>query len=131
MRRDDGFTLLEVLVALAIAALALGVLFRAGGGGLLSLNTAGRYEEAVSRAKSHLAALGSDVGFMEGNFDGDDGDGYRWRLHIAPVATSRSTSSDVASVTLYAIQVTISWTEGGMDREVELRSERLVRQGRG
>ena len=55
-----GFTLLEVVVALAIAALALVGLFQAGSGGLFAVDTAARAEEAVQRAQSHLAAVGRD-----------------------------------------------------------------------
>ena len=48
---DRGFTLLEVLVAFIIAALALGVLFQGGIGGLTTANAAARYDEALSRAQ--------------------------------------------------------------------------------
>src|SRR6266446_5415666 len=59
--QGSGFTLLEVVVALAIAGLALVGLFRAGSGGLLAVDTAARAEEAVQRAQSHLAAVGRDA----------------------------------------------------------------------
>ncbi|PKU22602.1 type II secretion system protein [Telmatospirillum siberiense] len=132
MRNDDGFTLLEVLVAFVIAAAALGLLFNAAGDGIAAVDRAGRTEEAVSRAKSHLAALGRDVALADGTFEGDDGGGYRWRIRVTPVATS--TPPDMApsggvrqrSLSLYAIEITLSWTDGGQDREVVLRSERLL-----
>ena len=41
--RSGGFTLLEVVVGLAIAAVALVGLFRAGSGGLVAVDTAARY----------------------------------------------------------------------------------------
>lgn len=132
MRREDGFTLLEVLVAFVIAALALGLLFEAAGDGVTAVRTAGRTEEAVSRAKSHLAALGRDVMLADGTFQGDDGDGYRWRIRVTPVATSSPSNMPAPGgvrqwpLTLYAIEVTLSWTEDGRDREVVLRTERLT-----
>jgi len=56
--QSGGFTLLEVVVALAIAAVALVGLFQAGSGGLFAVDTAARAQEAIQRAQSHLAALG-------------------------------------------------------------------------
>jgi prepilin-type N-terminal cleavage/methylation domain-containing protein len=45
--QSTGFTLLEVVVALAIAAMALVGLFRAGSGGMFAVDTAARAQEAV------------------------------------------------------------------------------------
>ena len=42
-------------MAFAIAALALGVMYSSGLGALHSTQVASRYDEAVSRARSHLA----------------------------------------------------------------------------
>lgn len=136
MSRNAGFTLLEVLVAFVIAALALGLLFEAGGDGIASVDRAGRVEEAVSRAKSHLAALGRDVSLAEGTTEGDDGGGYRFRIRVTPLATSTpplaKPGEDIRQrpLTLYAIEVTLSWRDGGAERDVTLRSERLT-LGRG
>ena len=66
---EAGFTLLEVVVAVAIAALALVGLFQAGSGGLFAVDTAARAEEALQRAQSHLAALGRDAALVEGEFE--------------------------------------------------------------
>jgi len=66
--KSGGFTLLEVVVALAIAAVALVGLFRAGSGGLFAVDTAARAQEAVQRAQSHLAAVGRDAALVEGDF---------------------------------------------------------------
>jgi general secretion pathway protein I len=132
MRHNDGFALLEVLVAFIIAALALGLLFDAAAGSLTAVRTAGRTEEAVSRAKSHLAALGRGVMLADGTFEGDDGDGYHWRIRSAPVAKSVPPDPPPANgvrqqpLTLYSIEVSISWTDGGQTRDVTLRTERLT-----
>src|ERR1700747_3820973 len=96
-RDSSGFTLLEVVVALAIAGLALVGLFRAGGGGLLAVDTAARAEEAVQRAQSHLAAVGRDAALVEGEFTGDDGGGYRWALRVSPLTARQSVGPDGVS----------------------------------
>src|SRR6267142_6098252 len=103
---DSGFTLLEVVVALAIAALAIVGLFQAASGGLLAVNTAGRVEEAVQRAQSHLAAIGRNAALVQGEFTDDDGGGYRWRLRARPVAARQALSADgnaAANTTLFDV----------------------------
>ena len=48
-RNISGFTLLEVTIAVAIAALALVAMFQAGSTGLFAVNSAARIDEAVER----------------------------------------------------------------------------------
>jgi len=52
---NDGFTLLEVLVAFVVAALALGVLFDASLSGLRLATSTEHHGQAIARARSHLA----------------------------------------------------------------------------
>jgi general secretion pathway protein I len=125
--QPDGFTLLEVVVALAIAALALVGLFQAGSGGLFAVDTAARAQEAVQRAQSHLAALGRDAALVQGDFTDDDGGGYRWRLRVRPVATRQvqtvGTNAN-ATETLFDVEVAISWPGHSGDRSVVLKTLR-------
>jgi general secretion pathway protein I len=127
--RAAGFTLLEVLVALAIAGLSLVVLFRAGGDGLVAVDTATRAEEAVERAQSHLAALGHDVALAQGESEGDDGGGYRWRLRVEPVATWQTAAAAGTlgtATTLFDVEVAISWPGHHHDRSVVLKTRRIA-----
>jgi general secretion pathway protein I len=119
-----GFTLLEVLIAFAIAAIALAAMVRAVGLGLEAAHQSGRYQEALSRARSHLAALGTDIDRLEGIHDGDDGGGYRWRIDVIPFAPPVAATTPM----LYRVTVTISWAERGRGREVSLASELLGRR---
>ena len=125
--RSSGFTLLEVLVALAIASVALVGLFQAGSGGLFAVDTAVRAEEAVQRAESHLAAVGRDAALVQGEFTNDDGDGYRWRLRVQPVATRpmlTAQGNTPATATLFEVEVAISWPGRAGDRSVVLKTLR-------
>src|SRR5690348_9530755 len=85
-RREAGFALLEVIVAAAIAALALVALFQAGSAGLLSVNNATRVEAAVDRAQSRLALFADTDTIAPGESQGEDGDGYHWRVTAHPIA---------------------------------------------
>ncbi|HXP97605.1 MAG TPA: prepilin-type N-terminal cleavage/methylation domain-containing protein [Telmatospirillum sp.] len=122
-RRQSGFTLLEVLVALAIAGLALVVMSEAATSGFLATKTAAGYQEALSRAKSHMAALSGDGTLIPGQAEGDDGGGYRWRYHVTEVGRQKQP----AGLALYEIEVGVAWSAGGHRREVVLRTEQVGR----
>jgi len=120
--------LLEVVIALVIAGLALGVLARATAAGIAAVGTAGRYEQALSRARSHLAVVGHGMALRPREEAGDDGAGYRWTLRIAPLATApaaRQPGDALAGaatprLTLYRVEVTVAWGDGGPTRRVRL-----------
>ncbi len=131
---EAGFTLLEVVVAVAIAGLALVGMFQAGSGGLFAVDTAARAEEAVQRAQSHLAAVGRDAALVQGDSSGDDGGGYRWRLQVQPAAQRQGVAADGVTpqnATLFSVQVSISWQSRGHDRAVMLQTLRLGTAGDG
>lgn len=130
-RRDAGFTLLEVLVAFAVAAPALALLYSGGAGSIEITRTAAFYQQALSRAQSRLDLL-VDGALTPGERDGDDGGGFLWRTSVGPVATltpSRSVdprgASHVGGATLYAVSVEVSWPAPGGLRSVTLDTRRL------
>jgi general secretion pathway protein I len=130
--RQRGFTLLEVLIALVIAGIALATLFRAAGENIRATGAAARYQEAVSRARSHLDGTSANLVF--GEQDGDDGGGFHWHSLVRAVdSTGKQDSAgrpvaptDSLVITLCAVSVWITWREGTHGRSVRLDSERLL-----
>ncbi len=112
MRSDAGFTLLEVLVAFIIAALALAVLFDGAVGGLRSARLSAHYQEALSRARSRLAAVVP----TDADQQGDDGGGFHWHTQVTTLAAAPGS-------VLHGIRVVISWDSDGGTRDVALSSE--------
>jgi general secretion pathway protein I len=137
-RREAGFTLLEVIVALMIAALALGVLFQSALAGLRSTGVAAHYEQAVSRARSRLALAEHGSPLAPGDWQGDDGGGFHWRLRVAPIARTAVQpvgaaipgGSSSSPITLYALRVWISWQDAGASRAVQLNTEQIGQASR-
>jgi general secretion pathway protein I len=132
MAREQGFSLLETVIALAIASMAFVALFQAGSTGLFAVDTASRADEALARAQSHLAALGAGVALIPGDSEGDDGAGYRWHLHVRPIASRALPANEpgpATSVALFDVEVSITWPGRHHQREVVLKSQRLAAVG--
>jgi general secretion pathway protein I len=130
--RQRGFTLLEVLIALIISGIALATVFRAASENIHATGAAARYQEAISRARSHLDGTSANLVF--GEQEGDDGGGFHWRSVVRAVSsTGRQdtagrpvAATDSLVITLCAVTVWITWREGTHARTVRLDSERLL-----
>jgi prepilin-type N-terminal cleavage/methylation domain-containing protein len=128
-----GFTLFEVIVALVIAGIAATALFEAVGSGLHATRTASLYDQAVVRAKSRLAAAAHGTKLTAGDWRGDDGGGFRWRLRVAPLATAAvrpvgllgPRASLSFPVVLYGVSVWIGWNDDGTEHDVQLDTEQI------
>lgn len=103
----DGFTLVEVLVAFAIAALGLAALMQVFATGLRSAATAENYARATMLAESRLASVGVEQPLAAGESSGDFEDGYRWRVVITPYQEAEMD----ALVEVFQVNVTVSWGE--------------------
>ena len=129
---QSGFSLLEVLIALVIAGMAMGVVFRAGAESVQATAVAARYQDAVSRARSHLDAAGAAP--AAGEQSGEEGGGFRWRTQVRAVgSTAKSdaagrpdTGAGTLTVTLYAVTAWVTWHEGSRNRQVRLDTQRLL-----
>jgi general secretion pathway protein I len=127
---QSGFTLIEVVVALAITALGLSFLVAAASTGLGNAGLADQYIEATRRAQSHLAALGVTEPLYPGVRSGDDGGGFSWGSRISPPQLHGPllAPGDVVPLGLYSVEVTVSWRGGDSIRSVSLRSKRVARR---
>ena len=114
-RQEAGFTLLEVMAAFVIAALATVVLLNAGLTGSAQNGVASRTQEAVARAQSRLASIGVLTPLQPEDLGGQDGGGFAWRLRIVPLKRT-------GRLTLYGI----SLTETFGNRAVTLTTARLA-----
>lgn len=126
-----GFTLLEVMVALAIALPALLVLYREGAAALEVTGTSLAMQDALSRAQSHLAALQA-AGAAPGDREGDDGGGYRWHTRVVPLATAEPPraqpgphSAYAGGTSLFAGSVRLSWQGPRGEQSVTLETRLL------
>jgi general secretion pathway protein I len=112
-----GFSLLEMVVAISILALALGALYQAAGGATRNVRVDEKYAYGVELARSLLADNGS-VPASGVNATGEADGGFDWYVTTLPIATGRGSIVPV----LHEIEVGVSWSDGGKRREVVLNS---------
>ena len=83
-KAEDGFTLVEVLVAFVILAGAVILSFQIFADGLRRLSTVEARTKAVGIAKSELARLSSSKNVSEGATTGTT-EGVAWKITVTPV----------------------------------------------
>ncbi len=114
-----GFSLLEVLVAFSVLAIALAIIFQLVGTSLRNAAASDEYGQAVVVAESVLARVGREWAVDGGGMGGDDA-GYRWQLEVAPFGDNSGL------LPLYEVVVVVSWDNGsGGTRSLTLHSLRL------
>lgn len=117
-RQSKGFSLLEMMVAIAILALALGSLYQAASGATRNVRTGERYAYGVELARSLLAnnLIVPDRGL---NSAGETSGGYSWQVVSAPRQGGRGNRLESQ---LQDIEVSVSWFDGSKKRSVVLHS---------
>jgi general secretion pathway protein I len=118
-RRQGGFTILELLVAFAIMAISLGMLYRASGGSIRAVGDMEHYQRATVLAESILAMR--DAIPEEGWAETGQVAGFDWRVTSAPYPTE---VSGPTVTPLHEIRVVVSWPQGGRIRQLELATLR-------
>ena len=82
-RGEGGFTLLEVLVAFAIMAVAMAAILQAFSGGLDATRRSQAAGEALSTARSLLDRVGAELPIVPGLRSGGSASSPSWSVRIA------------------------------------------------
>ncbi|WP_119459640.1 prepilin-type N-terminal cleavage/methylation domain-containing protein [Rhodospirillaceae bacterium SYSU D60014] len=122
---EAGFTLLEVLVALAILALSLAAVYETLSGGLRNEAVSRRYLAATILAEGRLAGVGAERPVQTGHWTGETPDGFRWTIDIGPPSGSRAAPMILQLPRLLEVEVRVQWDQGDRTRMVRLSSLRI------
>lgn len=121
--REAGFTLVEVIVALAMLSLGLTVLLGMISSGLGRTGIAERTAGAASLAQSLLAQAGTAFAVGASERDGEFQHGYRWHLSMRPYASPHE--APARAIALYHVTAQVGWGEGAEQRSFALSTLRF------
>ena len=123
--KQNGFTLMETLVAMMILSIALVVIFQQFSAALNAGHISESYTRAVWHAKEKMDELLLSETLSEDIQEGDFGDGYRYRYRIEQVESdSRLNLEGVANFT---ITVWVSWEQGQNTKSLDISALTLVK----
>lgn len=121
----DGLTLLEVVVAFAILAISLAVIFNMFASGASGARRAEQYTVATLLAESQLTAAGIEEPLTAGSKDGDYLSEYCWRRIVRPLERENQNLAFPATLPVYEVTVTVEWSDRSGRRSVTLRGQRI------
>jgi general secretion pathway protein I len=121
--RPAGFTLLEVLVALAVMAIAVTLLIGLFSANLRAVARSGSMTEAAARADSRISAIAADPSLAEAAWSENGDDGYRMDVVVREMIKERTENLPVR---MMEVDLTIRWMEGGRERAFKLKTARVV-----
>ncbi|MFQ5483318.1 MAG: prepilin-type N-terminal cleavage/methylation domain-containing protein [Nitrospinaceae bacterium] len=121
MKTERGFTLLEVMVAMAILGFGFLLIVQLFSGGVRLASASDQYLKGVALAHHKLGQLelahfaGEET---SGGFKGEPG--YRWALDKEPFASPLNQPDE--NIQLSQVTLTVSWEDGSRPRTVQLAS---------
>lgn len=121
--RDAGFTLIEVLVALAVLSLALTSIFQLFSANLRGISAADEYAAAVVAAESKMREILDSDKLEEKSWDETTDNGYRIEASITRTAEDKTENLPVR---LLEIRLTVSWSDSIKERSLTLKTAKLV-----
>jgi len=130
-RANNGFTLLEVLLAFVVFALSFTLVMEILTGSMRNTVRAREYTEAALVAQSVMDQLGLDLPVEAGaNYAGESGD-YQWELYVGlydggAENTHSVELSELTGIELLQIDLVISWGEPPRDKSNDFSTVRAM-----
>lgn len=129
-RRQQGFTLIEVVLALAIFAVAIGLCMQIATSALKQARVAAEQTHAALLAQSLLDTSGVGERLRPGRTSGRLEGDYRWELDVSPFEADLQSESPLTpgllAVQLYRLDLTLSWAVGSKQREMKFSTLRAM-----
>jgi general secretion pathway protein I len=120
---NKGFTLLEVLVAVAILGIAVTVVIQLFSANVRAISSSEEYLYASAKAEAKMREILDDDEISETSFTEITDEGYRMDVLIAEVLNDRTENIQVR---LLEIDLTVYWTSGTREKSLTLRTMKVL-----
>lgn len=131
--RQEGFTLIEVLVAVMVLAISLVVIMQLFSGGLKSNRISGDYLYGIFHAREKVEELLLTRQWAPAELSGDFEDGYRWTAVIEEVVpemedeeSDNETPVTQPPVSTMMIRLNVIWNNGDREKNFEIMTTALT-----
>ena len=118
-----GFTLLEVLVSVALLAMAVTVVLQLFSADLRAISASEEYVKAAARANAAMRDVLDDDTLDVKSLGENTEDGYALNVNIDEVLKERTENLQVR---VLEITLTLNWTQGTKTRSITLRTQKTV-----
>ncbi|MBT3515360.1 MAG: prepilin-type N-terminal cleavage/methylation domain-containing protein [Nitrospina sp.] len=118
---NDGFSLLEVIVSLAIMAIGFVTVSQLFSGSIRSVSLSEQYLKGTTLAHSKLGELEINnypTSEFEGSFLNEKK--YRWQLEISPYTSPLNSAEN--NIQLSRVKLNVLWEDNGKTRDIELNT---------
>jgi general secretion pathway protein I len=128
VNKQQGFSLLEILIAFSILALSLGILLKIFSAGFNTAVVAEDYTAAVQIAESLMAKTGVETPLQANQASGMENEKYHWLVEVSPFEFNPENVDPTAlTAVLFKVKVTVSWGDDNVnDRQIELTTLKLI-----
>jgi general secretion pathway protein I len=133
MRRARGFSLVELIAAVALFALSFAILMQVAGASMKATRQSMLQTQAALWAQSKLDEVGVAEELEEGADAGRFDDTYRWQLEVRKIEAPASETGlqEVVPVDLYRVELTVEWEDGRNRRSQSYVTLRAIQPGDG
>ena len=118
-----GFTLLEVLVALAIMAIATTLIIQLFSADLRAIAASGDVTSAAVRGDFRIREIIAESLLEEKAWSEETADGYRMDITVSEVMKPKT---DNLPVRLMEVELTIRWSEGMKEKSLRLKTMKMI-----